>query len=1469
MVLASAKDYAERLQASLRRELEDSRRTAEAEQQALVDAEKMQRELIRVNEDTAKQLVEVQRESTELRGQLDMERREAGALRERLEELRGKKVLAEALQRSRAAREEELRAVGAELSGCKQQLRAQTSRAVRLEALVAVLRGGDDSSVDIDPNEAADYHMPSPPASENGVPEEEEKEEVEALDRAGQESQASKEAQSLDEEPDEEREEEGEAERVVPPRRPREPANASRSPPEACPTPSQPGLVDAEHLASPYEVAASPPEQLSAAVAELSPIQTTDQGPEAARGRLQDLIDLASLGLSPIRAPEPEDRQEDSPLLLPSSSHQAPPNATADSQADLTAPCPIAPEMEAAQSKEADEEAEKEDSLVASIRVMCNGGKSSNEQPQEGVVMPWMNLGLGDSFGRSGGRHEIGANGGSSGRSAPVHLQGIFKGSSEAEGSHRALLSSAVPLKATENQGPYVEEKSLKGAMDAAAEGDSSSQQASFGWSLQQPMLSDLAVDDADTSLVEAKEVPANLGLPETTPDSAHGRSADEDAVQQRSRLHELLDAAREVAAGNVEGRSAGHDVAEAAAVFHEPEDFGTSFDALVSAVSYAHPLPSREPSPPRRREDKEEEAVEAEDDGAALRMASTEEKENTGEEDEEAEELLHLGVVPMETFRAVSASPLESLLGLSPAPVLPKDEEPSEDLLLLGVTPVQTYRAVSAPPPESQLPPSPVLPGQQQQPQMQGAGERERPRTAQAGPGRHAMQSHRFWAARASRDEDERPISAALSAIAMAGDFVDDADLLSSDDDEDRNAAADGFGKRRAKKEATGSGAALRGAAPDEEHLSEGEAEAHMEAAAADQVHQGTGAGLARARAVNLAGLGVAVPEGMDKLAGTYFPVLLSWQRATGVRRDSQLRGTVVEAVWGNKERYKLSAGADSALEVLFRPAAGAGGHGVRKVMARRGSRPDFVRLEASPVLALPGGWRSLTAVVPSGASHGGRGGVSSTNAAGDLAEVILEFSRPNPADEVLVLRSESRLRQTLVAASEAFSFSSPGLHCQASDSKVTPPAIGSRAGSASPGQPAISFRRTPGARSSLTPRDPSRPGTSASSARPRTAAKRSSTGSALSAEAVASPEPGIYSALLGQAQGRRGNQQQRQRDREPPASAKEQRVEKEAVADGDREWQHQGEYSEGGGGRWPLNSSQIALLLQRVEWQKNQKRRQSLDRAPGKEGEGCGHEEAGAEDTEAEETDNSTGGPSLEHSADLAEGMTSPSVAAYQAALAQARAEEERQPCLGEREEEERQLPRASSARTTPPPPEQKPTDALMEKILSFNKAVASSRKIIEAVASPERTPPAAVQREGSDEGGETPHERQPLCPMENNGDGAGGSGSGQHSSRRLSLSGRRRRSSSRGRGAASGPDAAVRQSLESSQLCQTAHSRQEQLFAAVRLLGTSQPRGSAATGGGRTPAGATPGASAKAGRRSRTPSRSTSSARLTPPN
>ena len=788
--------------------------------------------------------------------------------------------------------------------------------------------------------------------------------------------------------------------------------------------------------------------------------------------------------------------------------------------------------------------------------------------------------------------------------------------------------------------------------------------------------------------------------------------------------------------------------------------------------MSYAHPLPSREPSPPRRREDKEEEAVEAEDDGAALRMASTEEKENTEEEEEEAEELLHLGVVPMETFRAVSASPLESLLGLSPAPVLPKDEEPSEDLLLLGVTPVQTYRAVSAPPPESQLPPSPVLPGQQQQPQMQGAGERERPRTAQAGPGRHAMQSHRFWAARASRDEDERPISAALSAIAMAGDFVDDADLLSSDGDEDRNAAADGFGKRRAKKEATGSGAALRGAAPDEGHLSEGEAGAHMEAAAADQVHQGTGAGLARARAVNLAGLGVAVPEGMDKLAGTYFPVLLSWQRATGVRRDSQLRGTVVEAVWGNKERYKLSAGADSALEVLFRPAAGAGGHGVRKVMARRGSRPDFVRLEASPVLALPGGWRSLTAVVPSGASHGGRGGVSSTNAAGDLAEVILEFSRPNPADEVLVLRSESRLRQTLVAASEAFSFSSPGLHCQASDSKVTPPAIGPRAGSASPGQPA-SFRRTPGARSSLTPRDPSRPGTSASSARPRTAAKRSSTGSALSAEAVASPEPGIYSALLGQAQGRRGNQQQRQRDREPPASAKEQRVEKEAVADGDREWQHQGEYSEGGGGRWPLNSSQIALLLQRVEWQKNQKRRQSLDRAPGKEGEGCGHEEAGAEDTEAEETDNSTGGPSLEHSADLAEGMASPSVAAYQAALAQARAEEERQPCLGEREEEERQLPRASSARTTPPPPEQKPTDALMEKILSFNKAVASSRKIIEAVASPERTPPAAVQREGSDEGGETPHERQPLCPMENNGDGAGGSGSGQHSSRRLSLS------------------------------------------------------------------------------------------------
>ena len=1431
----------------------------------LVDAEKMQRELIRVNEDTARQLMEVQKESTELRRQLDMERREAGALRERLEELRGKEVLAEALQRSRAARDEELRALGAELSSCKQQLRAQTSRAVRLEALVAVLRGGDDSSSDIDPNEAAAYHMPSPPASENGIPEESEKggEEVEALDMAGQE------AQQLEEEPQEEREEkEQRGECVAPPCMPREPANVSRSPPEASPTPPQPCLVAAEHRMSPYEVAASPLEQLSAAPAELSPVQIRGPGAEAAGGRLQDLIDLASL--SPISPHKPEYRQEDLPLLLPGS-HQAPPDATTDSpSADLSAPFPIAPEIEAAQSKE-EEEAEKEDSLVVSVRVMCNGGGSRNEQPLEDAAMPWMNLGLGDSFGRSGGRRETSGNG-SSGRSAPVHLQGIFKGSSEAQGSPWSLLSSDAPLKATENQGPYDEALTAKGPVDAAAEEDSSSQQASFGWSLQQPMLSESTVDDADASVdapAAAEEVAFNLSLPEPTPDTADGRLADGDEAQQRSRLHELLEAAREVAAGNVEGQSAGHVVDEPAAALHEPEDFGTSFDALLSAVSYAHPLPSREPSPPRHREDIEEETVEADDDRATLGMAAEEEKE-VPEEDEETEELLHLGFVPIETFMGVSAPFPESLLTPSPSPVLPFEEEESEDLMLLGVAPAQTYRAVSAPPPESQLRQSPVLPGQQ--PQMQGRGELERPRTAQAGPGREAVQSHRFWAARASRDEDERPMSAALSAIAMAGDFVDDADLLSSDDDNDRNAAVDGFGKRRAKKEAGSSGAALRGAAADEGHTSTGETEAHVEASAAEQVqgfHQGTGAGLARARAVNLAGLGVDVPEGMDKLAEAYFPVLLSWQRASGIRRESQLRGTVVETVWGNKERYKLSAGADSALEVLFRPAAGAGGHGVRKAMARRGSRPDFVRLEASPVMALPGGWRFLTAVVPFGTSHGGRGGVSSSNAAGDLAEVILEFSRPNPADEVLVLRSESRLRQTLVAASEAFSLSSPGPQCRTSDSKVTPPVMGSRAGSASPGPPA-GFRRTPGARSSLTTRDRSRHGAPSSSARPRTAAKRSSTGSALSAEAVASPEPGIYSALRGQVHLRRGKQQQN-RDSEPPATTKEQRVGKEAAVDGDREWHHPGEYSEGDGGRWPLNSSQIALLLQRVEWQKNQKRRQGLDRAPGKEDEGregSGQEEAGAEDKEAEETGNSSEGPSFEQYAEVEEGVPSQSVAAYQAAMAQARADEERQLRLGEREEEEGK-PSASSART-PPPPEPKPTDALMEKILSFNKAVASSRKIIEAVASPEQMSPATMHREGSDEGDETPKERQPLGPMENNGDGAGGSGSGQRSSRRLSQSGHRRRSSSRGRGSASsGPDAAVRQSLESTQLCQAAHSRQEQLFAAVRLLGTSQPRGSASTGGGRTPAGTTPGASSKAVRRSRTPSRSTSRARLTPPN
>ena len=75
-----------------------------------------------------------------------------------------------------------------------------------------------------------------------------------------------------------------------------------------------------------------------------------------------------------------------------------------------------------------------------------------------------------------------------------------------------------------------------------------------------------------------------------------------------------------------------------------------------------------------------------------------------------------------------------------------------------------------------------------------------------------------------------------------------------------------------------------------------------------------------------------------------------------------------------------------------------------------------------------------------------------------------------------------------------------------------------------------------------------------------------------------------GAYSTLLGQAQGQRHAQEQEQEIKEPPAK-------QETNEDGSGS--EEGEGSDNAS-RWPLNSSQIALLLQRVERQKGHHRRQ-----------------------------------------------------------------------------------------------------------------------------------------------------------------------------------------------------------------------------------------------------------------------------------
>jgi len=254
--------------------------------------------------------------------------------------------------------------------------------------------------------------------------------------------------------------------------------------------------------------------------------------------------------------------------------------------------------------------------------------------------------------------------------------------------------------------------------------------------------------------------------------------------------------------------------------------------------------------------------------------------------------------------------------------------------------------------------------------------------------------------------------MSAALGAIATAGDWQVDGPSLGNGER--------GWPEREAAEDAGGTAGGFASLTPAQ--------------------------GVARARAISLSQLGIT--SGCDATPSLFFQVLLAWQRAPGgsaSRADqAQVRGTLLEPVWGNRERYRISPGADSGLTLLFRPTASFPGH-VRKLQARRGSRQVFARLDTAPTLSLPSGWFAVAAVLPHDQPAAARG-VSSNNPVGELCEVIADFGASNPLQELFILRSEPRLRDALLQASDSGSCAGDPQELSAETDSCTSPRFPSR---------------------------------------------------------------------------------------------------------------------------------------------------------------------------------------------------------------------------------------------------------------------------------------------------------------------------------------------------------------------------------------------------------------------------------------
>eukprot|EP00873_Tetraselmis_striata_P034521 jgi/Tetstr1/454785/TSEL_004036.t1 len=319
--------------------------------------------------------------------------------------------------------------------------------------------------------------------------------------------------------------------------------------------------------------------------------------------------------------------------------------------------------------------------------------------------------------------------------------------------------------------------------------------------------------------------------------------------------------------------------------------------------------------------------------------------------------------------------------------------------------------------------------------------------------------------------------------------------------------------------------------------------------------------AGAIRGRSVTLAQLGIVV--GDQQRQPLQFPVLLAWQKLPSKGATAPLPrvgNTQQQLTWINKERYTLSSGADAALAVLFRP-TGARLPPVRKVMARRGCSAEFVRLDIAPVQTLDAasGWRMVQAVLPTSSPAAARA-VRAGNPAGELAEIIIEFGAPNPVDELLVLRSDPRLRELAATATGAPRAAQPSaVPGQTADgvshavALAAPPSTVVKAvyrpnGRPTPVEPPASRRPSTPSRGATPQR---RPASAGNPVRPGSS-RRPHVQPGAPARRASSPVPGRHSTAPSR--------------RPPPAE-----TERTTEAPRDPEW--------------PLNASQIAKLLERVQ--------------------------------------------------------------------------------------------------------------------------------------------------------------------------------------------------------------------------------------------------------------------------------------------